>query len=60
MTAKSFNIHSYPNYRDTFSFYLLKDHLVLNSGTLRADRVIPEGPLRIRDVSALLPMLDPV
>eukprot|EP00668_Euglena_longa_P029513 GGOE01036864.1.p1 GENE.GGOE01036864.1~~GGOE01036864.1.p1 ORF type:complete len:684 (+),score=206.12 GGOE01036864.1:67-2052(+) len=36
------------------------DVVLLNSGTLRADRVFPTGPLRTGDVSALLPMVDPI
>jgi len=31
---------------------------LVNSGTLRADDVLPAGPLRVRDLNNLLPMLD--
>lgn len=34
------------------------DVYLLNSGTLRADQVIPPGELRLRDLTALLPMAD--
>eukprot|EP00922_Rhytidocystis_sp_ex-Travisia-forbesii_P042846 GHVS01064060.1.p1 GENE.GHVS01064060.1~~GHVS01064060.1.p1 ORF type:complete len:647 (-),score=87.60 GHVS01064060.1:1782-3722(-) len=33
---------------------------VLNSGTIRADCLFPPGLLRMRDLSAMLPMLDPL
>jgi 5'-nucleotidase len=36
------------------------DVAVLNSGTLRADTLMPPGPLRMRDLVALLPMQDSV
>jgi len=34
------------------------DVAILNSGTLRADTVIPKGQLKMRDLVQLLPMLD--
>ena len=34
------------------------DVTILNSGTLRADEVIPVGKYRMRDLVKLLPMLD--
>ena len=36
------------------------DVAILNSGSLRADRVIPKGPITVRDLCDLLPMADPV
>lgn len=36
------------------------DIAILNSGTLRADRIIPKGTLTVRDLSSLLPMADPL
>ncbi len=33
---------------------------LLNSGTLRSDRVHPRGEFRMRDLLAILPMVDPV
>lgn len=33
---------------------------VLNSGTIRSDCIFPVGPLRLRDLTAMLPMLDPL
>lgn len=36
------------------------DLAVLNSGTLRADRIIPVGPFRNRDLKNVLPSLDPL
>jgi len=36
------------------------DVCILNSGTLRADAVLPEGVLRMRDIVALLPTQDPI
>ena len=36
------------------------DVAVLNSGTLRADAVVQTGPLRLRDLVAILPMTDEV
>ncbi|VEL08942.1 unnamed protein product [Protopolystoma xenopodis] len=36
------------------------DCALLNSGTFRADKVIPAGPFRLRDLNALLPMFDPI
>jgi len=34
------------------------DIALLNSGTLRADTIIPAGPLRLREFVSLLPMVD--
>jgi len=34
------------------------DIAILNSGTLRADTIIPAGPLRLREFVSLLPMVD--
>ena len=36
------------------------DVSILNSGTLRADRVIPKGPLTMGDILSLLPFADNV
>ncbi len=36
------------------------DITILNSGTLRADRMIPAGDFCIRDLLALLPLDDPI
>lgn len=36
------------------------DLVLLNAGTLRADRVIPAGEFKLRDLMNLLPMLDPL
>lgn len=36
------------------------DAAILNSGTLRSDRIHPKGPFRLRDVLLILPMVDPV
>ncbi|KAG8188882.1 hypothetical protein JTE90_014942 [Oedothorax gibbosus] len=36
------------------------DLAILNSGTLRADRVIPKGDFKLRDLVNLLPMMDPM
>lgn len=36
------------------------DVAILNSGTLRADRIIPKGSLAVRDLCDLLPMADPL
>ncbi|XP_057370675.1 mannosylglucosyl-3-phosphoglycerate phosphatase-like isoform X1 [Daphnia carinata] len=36
------------------------DLALLNSGTLRSDRIHPPGPFKIRDLSQILPMLDPL
>ncbi|XP_064639871.1 mannosylglucosyl-3-phosphoglycerate phosphatase-like isoform X2 [Lineus longissimus] len=35
------------------------DLAILNSGTLRSDRIHPRGEFRIKDLTAILPMLDP-
>jgi len=37
---------------------LKTDLAVLNSGTLRADSIIEKGPVKMRDLVSLLPMLD--
>jgi 5'-nucleotidase len=36
------------------------DVAILNAGTIRADRVIPKGTLKLRDLCDLLPMPDPI
>lgn len=36
------------------------DVAILNSGTLRADRIIPPGEFRLRELTNLLPLLDPL
>ncbi|CAL1300324.1 unnamed protein product [Larinioides sclopetarius] len=36
------------------------DLAILNSGTLRADRIIPKGDFTLRDLVNLLPMMDPM
>ncbi|VDP79433.1 unnamed protein product [Echinostoma caproni] len=36
------------------------DLAMLNSGTLRADRIIPPGEFKLRDLINLLPLLDPL
>ncbi|EFX89030.1 hypothetical protein DAPPUDRAFT_304700 [Daphnia pulex] len=36
------------------------DLALLNSGTLRSDKIHPPGPFKIRDLSQILPMLDPL
>lgn len=36
------------------------DVAILNAGSLRADRIIPKGPLKVRDLCDLLPMADPL
>eukprot|EP01012_Entosiphon_sulcatum_P008574 TRINITY_DN146_c0_g1_i3.p1 TRINITY_DN146_c0_g1~~TRINITY_DN146_c0_g1_i3.p1 ORF type:complete len:611 (-),score=130.21 TRINITY_DN146_c0_g1_i3:160-1992(-) len=36
------------------------DVCILNSGTLRADCIMPKGPFKLKDLVALLPMLDTV
>ncbi|XP_071038162.1 trifunctional nucleotide phosphoesterase protein YfkN isoform X2 [Parasteatoda tepidariorum] len=36
------------------------DLALLNSGTLRADRIIPRGNFKLRDLVNLLPMMDPL
>lgn len=36
------------------------DVAILNAGTLRADRIIPKGPLTVRDLCDILPMADPM
>ncbi|CAH8581464.1 unnamed protein product [Dicrocoelium dendriticum] len=33
---------------------------IINSGTFRADRIIPPGEFRLRDLVGILPMLDPL
>ena len=35
------------------------DLAILNSGTLRSDRVHPRGEFRMKDLTSILPMLDP-
>ena len=40
--------------------HMAVDVVLLNSGTLRADRVVPAGPVRMGDLMALLPMCDPM
>ncbi|KZR99071.1 Uncharacterized protein APZ42_005223, partial [Daphnia magna] len=36
------------------------DLALLNSGTLRSDRIHPPGPFKKRDLSQILPMLNPL
>lgn len=36
------------------------DLALLNSGTLRADRIYPKGGFTLRDLVTLLPMMDPM
>jgi len=36
------------------------DLALLNSGTLRSDRIHPAGPFTLRDLNHILPMLDPL
>ena len=36
------------------------DVAILNSGTLRADRILPKGDIKVRDLHDLLPMADPL
>ena len=36
------------------------DLALLNSGTLRSDRIHPPGPFSLRDLHSILPMLDPL
>ena len=36
------------------------DVALLNSGTLRSDTIHPKGDFRIRDLMAILPMIDPL
>ena len=36
------------------------DLALLNSGTLRSDRIHPTGPFTLRDLCSILPMLDPL
>ena len=36
------------------------DVAILNSGTLRADKIIPKGPIVVRDIHDLMPMADPL
>ena len=36
------------------------DIAILNAGTIRADRIIPKGPLKLRDICDLLPMADTI
>ena len=36
------------------------DLVLVNSGTLRADAIIPAGPFTIRDLMTMLPMIDPL
>lgn len=36
------------------------DLAILNSGTLRSDRIHPAGPFTLRDLNDILPMLDPL
>jgi 5'-nucleotidase len=36
------------------------DVAILNSGSLRADKIIPKGPITVRDLTDLLPMADPL
>lgn len=36
------------------------DVAILNAGTLRADRILPKGPITVRDMHDLLPMADPL
>lgn len=43
---------------DTLRYYMRADVVVMNSGSIRADKVLPAGPLTVRDLLALMPMLD--
>jgi len=43
---------------DTMRLVTKADVVIFNSGTLRADALIPEGPFLMRDLFTLLPMLD--
>ncbi len=46
-----------------FSFQVAateSDLALLNSGTLRSDRIHPAGPFTLRDLNQILPMLDPL
>ena len=36
------------------------DFALLNSGTLRSDRIHPKGEFKIKDLFAILPLIDPV
>lgn len=36
------------------------DVCILNSGTLRIDTIIPEGPIRLKEIFGMLPFIDPV
>ena len=36
------------------------DCALLNSGTLRSDRVHPKGSFKMKDLLAILPMVDPL
>ena len=36
------------------------DLAILNSGTLRSDRIHSKGPFKMRDLFQILPMLDPM
>ena len=36
------------------------DLAILNSGTLRADRIYQKGSFTLRDLVTLLPMMDPM
>jgi 5'-nucleotidase len=45
---------------DAFRAAVKADAAILNGGTIRADDIIPAGPLTRRDVLALLPYPDPV
>ena len=38
----------------------MPDVTLINSGTLRADRTIPPGVITMLDLTALLPLLDPL
>lgn len=33
---------------------------MLNSGTLRSDMIHPRGEFKVRDLTAILPMVDPL
>ena len=45
---------------DTMMTWLNTDVVILNSGSLRSDGLIPAGPFTMRDLVKLLPMQDEV
>lgn len=36
------------------------DCAILNSGTLRSDRIHPKGEFKLRDLVTIMPMMDPI